>query len=137
MNNSPLVNLACIIDDDKLYVSLLNMIIKKNNLAADILVFTNGQMAEEFFRTEVEKNNPNLPEIVLLDLNMPVMDGWEFLQAIAPLEHKLNQQGVHLNVVSSTISPDEVRKAKGHSIVKKFLTKPISKTAMIEAFTLS
>ena len=46
---------ACIIDDDKLYVSLIRMLIKKNRLAEDLLIFENGQDAFEFFKEELTK----------------------------------------------------------------------------------
>jgi CheY-like chemotaxis protein len=73
---------VCIIDDDKLYVSLVKMLIRKNELAEELLIFENGQDAFEFFKEELTKEMPHLPQVILLDLNMPVMNGWEFLDAV-------------------------------------------------------
>ncbi len=128
-----LVNKACVIDDDKLYISLIKMIIKKNQLAKDLLVFDNGKKAYDYFSKHLDLP-ASLPEIVLLDLNMPIMDGWEFLDLMEDHSDELAKSGVTINVVSSTINPVEVEKATEHSIVNKFLTKPISKEAMIKAF---
>lgn len=130
-----LINKACIIDDDKLYVTLIDRIIKKNNLAKELIVFENGQQALAYFQQSLHSNSDLLPEVILLDLNMPVMDGWEFLNAIEPYYKDLSSKSVRLNVVSSTINPSEVAKAKSHAIVSDFLTKPISKEAMTRAFT--
>ncbi len=129
---------ACIIDDDKLYVSLIKMLIKKNNLAQELLVFENGEKAFDYFKTALttDQDPSDLPEVILLDLNMPIMDGWEFLDAIEPYASMLKGYKLKLNVVSSTINPEEVKRAKSHSIVNDFITKPISKDAMLSAFRI-
>jgi len=129
------INQACIIDDDKLYVSLITMLIEKNNLARELLVFENGQLAFDYFKNAFESGSKKLPEVILLDLNMPVMDGWEFLDAMMPYASQFKERDITINVVSSTINPFEVKKAKSYDIVKEFLTKPISKEAMQNAFS--
>lgn len=124
---------ACIIDDDKLYVSLVKMLIKKYNLAKELLIFENGQEAFEFFKKELTKEEPHLPEVILLDLNMPIMNGWEFLEAVKPFAGQLQAK---INVVSSTINPIEVNRVKDYDFVSTFITKPINKEDIVLAFTL-
>ncbi|PQJ31737.1 response regulator [Nonlabens arenilitoris] len=128
---------ACIIDDDKLYVSLIKMLINKNKLAQELLIFENGKQAFDYFQEALVADDVNdLPQVVLLDLNMPIMDGWEFLEALEPYANKLKASSLKLNVVSSTINPVEMNKARNHAIVNDFITKPISKEAMISAFKI-
>ena len=131
---TPLISKVCVIDDDKLYVSLITMLIKKNHFAEEILVFQNGQEALEYFEENIDNQNEELPEVILLDLNMPIMNGWEFLEAIQPYLNKLLKSNVKLNVVSSTINPDEVSRAEKHGIVHHFINKPISKEAIFKIF---
>lgn len=131
-----LINKACIIDDDKLYISLIKRIIEKDNLAKELLVFENGKQAYAYFKEHIHDQKA-LPNIVLLDLNMPIMDGWEFLDVMEHHASELEKYGVTINVVSSTINPVEVAKATQHAIVNNFITKPISKDAMIDAFKVS
>jgi len=130
----PLISKVCVIDDDKLYVSLITMLIKKNHFAEEILVFQNGQEALKYFEENIDNQNEQLPEVILLDLNMPIMNGWEFLEAIQPYVKGLLKRNVKLNVVSSTINPDEVDRAEKHGIVHHFINKPISKEAIVKAF---
>ena len=130
----PLVSKVCIIDDDKLYVSLISKMIEKNGFADELQIFQNGREALEYFSQAIDNPNEILPTVILLDLNMPVMDGWEFLRAIEPYAQKMLERGIKLNVVSSTINPKEKDKAENHQIVNNFITKPISKEAIARAF---
>lgn len=120
------------IDDDKLYVSLVQMLITKNKIPVELLIFENGKLAFDYFQSELKKDNPKVPEVILLDLNMPVMDGWEFLEVIEPYMPAMNTK---LNVVSSTINPAEVKKVKKLDFVHSFMTKPINKEAILTAFS--
>jgi len=129
-----LVSKVCIIDDDKLYVNLITMMIKKNSFADELMVFENGQEALKYFQRALKDSNEVLPEVILLDLNMPIMNGWEFLSEIQPYADQMLERGVRLNVVSSTINPAEVNRAENHDVVHKFITKPISKNAIATAF---
>ncbi len=131
MNNN-LIKKACVIDDDKLYVSLVQMLISKNKIPVELLIFENGKVAYDFFATEIQNDHPDIPEVILLDLNMPIMDGWEFLEAIEPIIPEMNTR---LSVVSSTINPAEVKKVQKLDFVHSFMTKPINKEAMLAAFT--
>lgn len=133
MDNS-LVSKVCIIDDDNLYVSLVTMMIKKNSFAKELLIFQNGREALDYFKAAIDDPNEILPTIILLDLNMPIMNGWEFLQEIEPYAQKMLDRDIKLNIVSSTINPTEVHRAENHEIVHNFITKPISKDAIASAF---
>jgi len=91
--NNYLINKACIIDDDKLYISLIKRIIEKDNLAKELLVFENGKQAYAYFKEHIHDQKA-LPNIVLLDLNMPIMDGWEFLDVMEHHASELEKYGV-------------------------------------------
>lgn len=131
--NNKLIKKACVIDDDKLYVSLVQMLISKNDIPVELIVFENGKLAFDYFNSELKKVSPDVPEVILLDLNMPVMDGWEFLEMIESFMPLMNTR---LNVVSSTINPAEVKKVQTLDFVHSFMTKPINKEALIEAFSI-
>ena len=73
------------------------------------------------------------PEILLLDLSMPIMDGWEFLEEYILLSPKLDRK-ITIYIISSSISPYDIDKAKSISIVTDFIIKPISKEKLIEIF---
>lgn len=111
-----------IIDDDKLSVKLMSMLIQKNQFCDEINSFYNAQTALE----ELERNsndNDKIPDGILLDLNMPVMDGWQFLDEFILLPIK---KEISIFIVTSSIDPVDIEMAKKHAFLKGYIMKPIT-----------
>ena len=113
------VNLTYIIDDDKIFVFVLKKIIKKNENFDEVLDFKNG---EEVLNILSNKDN-TFPNIILLDINMPVIDGWQFLEQIEKLP---NKERLNVFIMSSSIDANDIDKSKSFSTVKDFISKPIN-----------
>lgn len=119
------IELACVIDDDRIYVNLIKRIIEVKKLSQNLIIFKNGKEALDHFRPILENKNQNsLPDIIFLDLNMPVMDGWEFLGEFVKIKNNFNKR-ITLYVVSSSIDPSDLERAKSFSLVTDYLIKPI------------
>jgi len=119
-----------IIDDDKLFVFLTKKVIQETNLVADIREFGDGQVAIEHFK-QIAGNTELLPDIVFLDLSMPIMDGWEFLQEYTTLEPQIEKE-IKLYIFTSSISPHDVERANGIGAVTDFVIKPLSKEKFVQ-----
>ncbi|RED46589.1 response regulator receiver domain-containing protein [Winogradskyella eximia] len=119
------IKLACIIDDDNIYVKLVRKIIETRKLCDHLLIFKDGKEGIDYFETLLQNfDKDNIPEVILLDLNMPVMDGWEFLERFTKIKNKFNNQ-ITLYVVSSSINSTDIDKAKSLSSVENYLIKPV------------
>jgi CheY-like chemotaxis protein len=119
-----------IIDDDEIYVFLAKKSIEQTNLINLIKVFGNGLDAINFLKENID-NPDSLPEIIFLDLAMPVMDGWEFLEEYLLFMPKLSRK-ITIYIVSSSISPFDIAKAKSINVVTDFIIKPIAKEKLLE-----
>lgn len=109
----------CIIDDDPIYQFLINKTIGNSQSNHDLVFFKNGKEALDYFMLDLDKN---LPDIILLDLEMPIMDGWDFLKEI----HKLPTQNTAIYIVSSSISHEDIEKAKSFPKIKGYFSKPMN-----------
>ena len=120
------VELACIIDDDKIYVNLVKKIIEIKKLSENLLIYKNGKEALDYFKNSMSSvtHEDLLPDIIFLDLNMPVMDGWEFLNEFLKIKNNQNKK-ITLYVVSSSIDPRDLERVKSFNMVTDYLIKPI------------
>lgn len=112
-----------IIDDDPLFLLLIKKTIIKYELSKTIAAFTDGLEALESLKDAI-KNQTQLPDILLLDINMPIMDGWEFLDLFKPLLETIDKK-ISIYIATSSIAENDKLKAKSYSIVKDYLLKPI------------
>ncbi|UPT69786.1 MAG: response regulator [Flavobacterium sp. JAD_PAG50586_2] len=115
----------CIIDDDPIYQFLIQKIIGNSEAGHDLMFFKNGREALDYFTVDLHKN---LPEIILLDLEMPVMDGWDFLKEI----DKLQIDKPEIYIVSSSISHEDREKVKAFPKIKGHFSKPINSNKIQE-----
>jgi CheY-like chemotaxis protein len=112
-----------LIDDDPIFVFLLKKMIVSAAANTEILHYGDGQQAFVHLQT-IAGDIERLPDVIFLDLSMPVMDGWEFLEefaGIAPLIKKKPD----LYIVSSSISPHEIERSRRYPGVADFLIKPV------------
>lgn len=118
------------IDDDSITLMLSKMVISKASFSNEIITATNGEEALKYFDTLKNSNGDskvaNHPQLVFLDLNMPVMGGWEFLDIFNTVDYS-DFNTIKIIVLSSTIDPEDIEKAKKYPMVIDFLSKPITK----------
>lgn len=120
------INTVLLIDDDLTINYYHNRLISKSEISDIILVSKNGK---EGLATFYNLNNHLEEEeivLIFLDLNMPIMNGWEFLDTLfeAKKNIKINYE---IYILSSTINPDDKNKAIKKELVSGFLSKPLTK----------
>lgn len=133
-----LKNLDCIllVDDDALYNFLHEKLIKKTGYKNHIVVALNGQSALEYLRDSNQHSKDTdhpLPKLILLDINMPLMDGWEFLEAYNNLDENLTKD-ITIVMLTSSTDPNDKIKANNYKSIKDFASKPLTTEKMEAIF---
>ncbi|MBV8251699.1 MAG: response regulator [Chitinophaga sp.] len=120
-----LINMIFIVDDDPIHQQIAKIMIERQGISNNIRVFSDAQEVLDYFRENT--NVPEaLPDLILLDLNMPVMDGWEFLDEYAGFQTSLPKQ-VKIFVLTSSIDEKDKERVRSYKFVSGYLTKPLSK----------
>lgn len=115
------IDIACIIDDDPVFVFGTKKIMELANFSSSIMVFHNGHEALHNLKPIIEKGE-NIPEVILLDLNMPIMDGWEFLDEFIDIP---TSKQITIYIVTSSVDPADSKRAEKYDNVSNYLVKPI------------
>jgi CheY-like chemotaxis protein len=113
-----------LIDDNEIDNIINEKIIEASNFADNILVFQTGQEALAYLQ-EHQDAEEELPEIVFLDINMPIMDGFQFLDDFEKFSGLVREK-CKIIMLSSSISPKDIDRAASSRYVKKYLNKPLN-----------
>ncbi|HTD99238.1 MAG TPA: response regulator [Mucilaginibacter sp.] len=116
------------IDDSPLDHFILKRILTKYKLPYEVTCTDNGQEVIGFLeRHRTDKNS--LPDIILLDIYMPRLNGWAFLDKMQLLYPKMAKQA-RIYILSSSINPTDIQHAKQYPFVSAFIFKPITKEVL-------
>lgn len=119
-----------IIDDDSIISFLAKKTIDASNVSSKIKDFQEGSDALAFLKEFCDVAE-ELPDIILLDISMPIMDGWHFLEEYALLMPKMSKKN-NLYMFSSSISQIDIERAKNNPLVKDYIFKPLQKQRFLE-----
>lgn len=115
------------VDDDPITLMLSKMVLNKASFCNELVTARNGEEAIHFFENLLISKDSNYPKLIFLDLNMPIMNGWEFLDTYIEKNFHHIFKEIKVVILSSTVDPNDIEKSKKYPIVIKFLPKPINK----------
>jgi CheY-like chemotaxis protein len=113
--------LTYLIDDDIVSLFVAEQMLRLEGFMAPIIPFTGAEEALAYLLPRLVSDPP---EFIFLDLNMPVMDGWGFLKALAPHAAALKSR-CHIYLLTSSLALEDTEKAQGHALVQGIIHKPL------------
>lgn len=121
-----------VVDDDKIYHFILKNLLNKNGICVTPCFSENGLDALETLKQKISTNT--LPDVIMLDINMPVMDGWQFLEEFKKLKADYNLQTPIYLITSSNDNVD-IDKAKVYeNEISDYFLKPINEADICKIF---
>ena len=115
-------NHVWVVDDDAIYTFTVRKLLENNELAHTVDVFTNGQKALDKL-AEINFKTERYPDIILLDINMPIIDGWQFMNEFIKF---VDKNAMTIYMVSSSIDPRDRDLALQYEEIKDFIVKPVT-----------
>ena len=113
-----------LIDDNDIDNFINERMITTNHFSNRVIVKNSGESALQYLKENAD-NASNLPELIFLDLNMPIMDGFSFLSEFEKLPESVKQNS-KIIVLSSSISPEDINRASTNPLVVKYVNKPLN-----------
>lgn len=108
-----------IIDDNQIDILISRKLLLKNKADIEIQEYSHAQQALD----DITAADTSQPDIILLDLNMPEMDGWDFLEALKTAQV---QSDLKIYVLTSSLDDRDRTRANNYQVVEGYLTKPLN-----------
>jgi CheY-like chemotaxis protein len=116
-----------LVDDDDVTLMICKLRLKKSQFCEDVYTADNGEEAIQFFRDQVNlpPSERTIPELIFLDINMPILNGWDFLEEF---DRSFSPMFPHIKIkiLSSSVDPKDQEKAAKHPLIMGFITKPLT-----------
>ncbi|MDZ4666622.1 MAG: response regulator [bacterium] len=123
-----------LIDDDDVTLMICRLRLKKSNFCENVFTALNGEEAVQFLEDQLllPLDKQHLPDLIFLDLNMPVMDGWTFMDIYESRFKILMPTHAKIDILSSTVDPMDHERAKLYDSVRGFISKPLTEINLSE-----
>jgi len=120
-----MLNKILCVEDNQIMQNIYRRMIPVAEFAQEVVSVYNGQEAIDYIKELKTSSGDNFPELIFLDLNMPTMSGWTFLEEIEQLLDS-DEEEPRVVIVTSSVDPKDVEKAQKYPSIIDFLSKPLT-----------
>ncbi len=122
-----------LVDDDPLNNTISKMVLKISLGEVEVKDFVMPELALEYIETEFEEKQVEEKTTLLLDINMPTLTGWEFLDKFETFKEPIKNQ-FDIYILSSSIDPADIQLSKQNPLLIGFIEKPLNKAVIEQMF---
>ncbi len=122
----PKFNKVLLVEDDPITVLVCERIIKMTGFSENVVSVNNGQEALDYINAHDRSSAHQLPDLIFLDINMPLMNGWEFLDHFGAVKSVFQNLPL-IYILSSTVDPEDQKKGSTYPYISRFISKPLTK----------
>ena len=123
-----------VVDDDKIHHFIIKKLLESNTIDIEPVFFENGLDAINDIKGKIDNGNI-LPDLILLDINMPILDGWQFLDEFTSLKEKLSHD-IMIHIISSSNNIIDLEKAQTFKdLIGNYFVKPMTSDAIKSIFS--
>lgn len=124
-----------VVDDDKIFHFIIKKLLANNNIEVSPEFFENGLQALNGIKGKLDRGETP-PDLILLDINMPVLDGWQFLEEYIKLKDRLKKD-IAIYIISSSDNTVDIDRAKDFkSEISDYYLKPVTVEAIKSIFSV-
>lgn len=121
-----------IVDDDPIHRLLMNKLFARQPMPYQLEFFENGQKAIDALQSAINgEADKSIPDLILLDIEMPILNGWQFMDNYQSLDEVV-KENIDLYMVSSSFSDEDQERVKHYPDVKNYIVKPIRLERIVE-----
>ncbi|MCH2199444.1 MAG: response regulator [Flavobacteriales bacterium] len=127
----------CVVDDDPIAIYGLKKTLSAISKDIEVVSYSNGKQAFDSIAPTIQMQGHGIPDCILIDLNMPVMDGWQLIDRLTKLPGFKRLSTIKLFIVTSSISTEDKQRAASYDEVQGYITKPFKKEVIEPLFAES
>lgn len=121
-----------LLDDDEIFQFIVTKLLQKKGWPIKLISFPNGEEALKTLQ-QYSAHPRMIPDLILLDINMPLMNGWDFLEAFKIIKNTL-QKKVPIFMISSSINANDIERAQSYQEVVHYISKPINENKLEQLY---
>jgi CheY-like chemotaxis protein len=122
-----------LVDDDPADNIIFKLCVKKTFDKCETVIFNVPEEGLAFLESEIKTLMTISPTVLFLDINMPTLSGWQFLEKYEQIESS-NKDEISIYMLSSSVDNRDIEKANSHPVVKGYIVKPLSKQVLQNLF---
>lgn len=119
-----------IVDDDEIFQFTTRKMFQYLGQREGVESISNGQVAIDKLKDH-RTDSESLPDLILLDINMPIMDGWDFLQQYDTIKKSLSKE-IKIYMISSSVDDRDLERAERNENITKYISKPVDESVIRE-----